>query len=391
MRTQVLQQPTIGVPWLERYGDEGAAPKQTPLQSFPFSIGRNDSADLTIDSTRVSREHALISQHGKKYFIRDLGSTNGTFVNGEQIEESPLVDGDLLAIANVEFTFFSGRSEARRTTATQVIGPKSAATGPGSAWALVREVRVWHERLMHRCVQSVFQPIVSLESGETLGYEALGEADDLGLGPARPETMVLAGESRLAGRIRQLLRRVASEQAADLEGGTHLFLKLVASELEDDCLQDNLARLSRTLPSDRRLVVEVPDGDVGDIPCFRDFMARLRDRGVQIAFDGFAAGPAQVIEHREIVPDYLKLARSMVRSLRRAGDRQRQVQLVVDAGREIGCDIVATGITTHEEADLCRQLGCRFAQGSLFSPQPAGRLSAPLVEMSLDSARVFQA
>ena len=270
-------------------------------------------------------------------------------------------------------------------------GPKSAAAGPGSAWALVREVRVWHERLMHRCVQSVFQPIINLETGETFGYEALGEADDLGLGPARPDTMVLGGESRLAGRIRQLLRRVASEQAADLDGGTHLFLKLVASELEDDGLQDNLARLSRALPSDRRLVVEVPDGAVGDIPCFRDFMARLRDRGVQIAFDGFAAGPAQVIEHREIVPDYLKLARSMVRSLRRAGDRQRQVQMVVDAGREIGCDVVATGITTHEEADLCRQLGCRFAQGSLFSPQPAGRLSAPLVEMPLDSARVFQA
>ena len=74
MRTQVLQQQTTGVPWLERYSDEGPAPQQTLLQSFPFSIGRNDSADLTIDSTQVSREHAVVSQHGKKYFIRDLGS-----------------------------------------------------------------------------------------------------------------------------------------------------------------------------------------------------------------------------------------------------------------------------------------------------------------------------
>src|SRR5689334_16783023 len=216
MRTQVLQQPSVGVPWLERYSDQDAAPEQTQLQSFPFSIGRNDSADLTIDSTQVSREHAVISQHGKKYFIRDLGSTNGTFVNGEQVTESPLSDGDLLAIADVEFTFFSGRTEARRTTATQVIGTKSAAPNGNAAsagWALVREVRVWHERLMHRCVQCVFQPIVDLESSETFGYEALGEADELGLSAPRPEAVVLSGESRFAARVRQLLRRVASEQA----------------------------------------------------------------------------------------------------------------------------------------------------------------------------------
>ena len=89
---------------------EGADPLQHPLHSFPFSIGRVESADLQIDDSRVSREHAVILREGKAYRVRDLHSTNGTLLNGQRMQDAELSDGDILVIAGVEFTFYAERS-----------------------------------------------------------------------------------------------------------------------------------------------------------------------------------------------------------------------------------------------------------------------------------------
>mgnify|MGYP001822858498 FL=1 len=68
-------------------------------------IGRTDDADICIDKTEVSRCHAMITIQGTTAFIEDLGSKNGTFVNGRQIDNpTPLTNGDEIWI---------GRSVAR--------------------------------------------------------------------------------------------------------------------------------------------------------------------------------------------------------------------------------------------------------------------------------------
>ena len=86
-RNGIMHETVVGAPWLERESPEGCVEK-TILATLPFRIGRHDSADLHIDSSQVSREHAVITRHGKKFQVKDLGSTNGTFLNGEQIEEA---------------------------------------------------------------------------------------------------------------------------------------------------------------------------------------------------------------------------------------------------------------------------------------------------------------
>jgi hypothetical protein len=70
------------------------------------NIGRGDEADIQIDDTSVSRLHCAIVL-GSEVLIRDLGSTNGTVVDGNRASESVLRDGSIIKIGNITLTYMS--------------------------------------------------------------------------------------------------------------------------------------------------------------------------------------------------------------------------------------------------------------------------------------------
>ena len=74
-------------------------------------IGRYDDNDIVIDNPYISRYHAEIITEGSRHLIRDLGSTSGTFANGERIAQRRLKDGDRVRLGRergIEFQFHSG-------------------------------------------------------------------------------------------------------------------------------------------------------------------------------------------------------------------------------------------------------------------------------------------
>jgi pSer/pThr/pTyr-binding forkhead associated (FHA) protein len=84
--------------------------KNRPLKTYPFngkemSIGRLPKNDIVIDNLSVSRRHAVIQRTKKGYKVNDNGSKNGTFLNGKQIEESLLKDGDVITIGKYQIVF----------------------------------------------------------------------------------------------------------------------------------------------------------------------------------------------------------------------------------------------------------------------------------------------
>lgn len=81
---------------------EGNSPKtQWPLAKRVTIIGRESDSDIQIDDRQVSRRHAEISQTLEGYTLRDLGSKNGTFLNGEAVSQKPRLirNGDEVGIA----------------------------------------------------------------------------------------------------------------------------------------------------------------------------------------------------------------------------------------------------------------------------------------------------
>ena len=75
------------------------------LDSDVTRIGRAVENEIVVLEKRASREHALIRRQGRKVFLEDLHSTNGTFLNEERIQSVvQLLDGDQIRIGNVTFT-----------------------------------------------------------------------------------------------------------------------------------------------------------------------------------------------------------------------------------------------------------------------------------------------
>src|ERR1700730_14773201 len=75
---------------------QGSEQKSIVLNHTPFTVGRKVDKDLVIADPRVSRDHAQILLEGKDFFLVDLSSKHGTFVNGERVQRQKLERGDRL-------------------------------------------------------------------------------------------------------------------------------------------------------------------------------------------------------------------------------------------------------------------------------------------------------
>jgi EAL domain-containing protein (putative c-di-GMP-specific phosphodiesterase class I) len=364
MRTRILNDTSSAAPWFEYYQVGNSRPIKQTITELPYVIGRDESADFCVQSSRVSRKHVMIDRRDGGFMLRDLESTNGTYVNGKRITEVTLADGDVIVIADFELTFFSGM-QPLRATATQVM-TQPVAEQLTNANDLIVQVRRLHERITHRAIKSCFQPIVRLETGDAYGYEAIRELRDLPGESQLAESLIAGTECRLTERINHQHRLCAAEQAMLLDAGAHLFFGLKVAEVSADFGRESLDRLVDVVAGKHQLVAEIPETAVCDIPYFRQFVADLGERGIEIAYGGFCMGPSQIAEWRTMAPSYLKLAPAVVRGIRRASGGWRMIQSVLEATRDLGCEVIAVGIDNESDAQCLRELGCSYAQGDYF-------------------------
>ena len=91
-------------------------------------IGRSEDCELRILDEAASRRHAEVTVDGARARLCDLGSTNGTRLNGRPVKDSPLADGDVIRIGEVEIAFIEKVEEERATVlaAPSPAGPERA-------------------------------------------------------------------------------------------------------------------------------------------------------------------------------------------------------------------------------------------------------------------------
>jgi hypothetical protein len=76
------------------------------LQAVLTRLGRHPDSEIALDDITVSRRHAEITRIGGVYFVRDVGSLNGTYVNQERIDEEQLRHGDEVQVGKFRLVFF---------------------------------------------------------------------------------------------------------------------------------------------------------------------------------------------------------------------------------------------------------------------------------------------
>jgi pSer/pThr/pTyr-binding forkhead associated (FHA) protein len=85
----------------------GRAGETFPLEQDRLTVGRRPESDIFLDDVTVSRDHAILVRRNADYYLDDLGSLNGTYVNRSRIESHRLTHGDELQIGKYKLAFLN--------------------------------------------------------------------------------------------------------------------------------------------------------------------------------------------------------------------------------------------------------------------------------------------
>ena len=222
--------------------------------------------------------------------------------------------------------------------------------------------------LRERTFHPVFQPIVDLQLGTVIGYEALTRFDS----GQRPDLCFAdAWSVGLGAHLERATIKAAVVASRDLPSGRWLDINVSPR------LLDRTGRLAELLRDvGRPIVIEITEHEViDDYVAIRAAAAALGG-DVRLAVDDAGVGIANFGHIIELRPDFVKLDLSLVRRVNADPGRQALVVAMNHFARTAGCRLVAEGVEGSDEADTLRELGVEFAQGHWFGyPEPAGLLS----------------
>ncbi len=81
------------------------------LDAMETKVGRDINNEIWLDDITVSRSHALITKSNGQYFIKDLGSLNGTYLNAISVRDTAITSGDEIQIGKYHLTLFVGHKK----------------------------------------------------------------------------------------------------------------------------------------------------------------------------------------------------------------------------------------------------------------------------------------
>lgn len=343
---------------------------RTVLRPLPFAVGRGSGCDLVLSSRHASQRHAEFFLRGATLWLRDLRSTNGTWINNERVRfESLVASGDVLRFADREFRLRS-EAVAPMVQQTQVFTRSDRMR----LEKIVREPLAFRNMLRDNALCPHFQPLVRFADGQIFGYEALGRGELDGRLTAPDDLFFIAEKLGLEVDLSAALRAQGAGLAERLPGDRAIFLNTHPAEIADPGLLLRSLELLRKRHPSLPLVLEVHEAAVADVSAFRELRFGLDGLDVALAFDDFGRGRSRLRELDEIAPNYVKFDADLIEKIHLPVHRRRHelVRNLVRLSREMAVVPIAECIETAEEAAACKDLGFELGQGYfLGTPAPA--------------------
>ncbi|ABS05786.1 diguanylate cyclase domain-containing protein [Kineococcus radiotolerans] len=221
-------------------------------------------------------------------------------------------------------------------------------------------------------VHSVFQPIIDLDSGAVVAYEALARGPQ---GPlATPDALFgAAREAGLLAELDQACRAAAFRGAVEhgLLAPLTVFVN-VEPEVLDTAPVDDLLALAAGAPGELRIVLEITERALATRPAeLLRTVDRVRALGWGVALDDVGADAASLAFMPLLRPDVVKLDLSLVQK-RPSPVIAEIMNAVNDYAERTGARVLAEGIETPQHLTIARALGAHLGQGWLFARPAAG-------------------
>lgn len=223
-----------------------------------------------------------------------------------------------------------------------------------------------------------FQPIVALEGGAIVGFEALGRTTE----PTAGSPPAMLNAAREAGELLELehaWRRRAIEAIAQAGLGRsrlRFFLNVDTRVIHDERFVPGFTRglLLEHDISPQRIVFELTEHDPElRGPRLSTLIPHYRSQGFGIALDDLGAGHASLLAMVQLEPGYVKLEQTIVRGIATSPIRRHLVEAMASFALRVGIAVVAEGIEDEGDLVVARQLGIPYAQGYLLGrPKPLG-------------------
>ena len=207
-------------------------------------------------------------------------------------------------------------------------------------------------------LSAVFQPIVELESGRPVGYEALAR---FAIEPVRspPEWFAEAEAVGLRTDLELAAVRAALEHLDRLPDGAFISVNVSPRVLLSPSMLETLGYV----PPDRLVVETTEHAEVEDYDALRRALLELRRHGARLAVDDAGAGINSLQHVRQVAPDMIKIDVSLIRGIENDSWAQAITDAFVALGRRKDMLVIAEGIESKRIVYVLQALGVRYGQG----------------------------
>ncbi|WP_243654267.1 GGDEF domain-containing protein [Novosphingobium sp. PhB57] len=351
-----------------------------------FRIGGDEFAVIVQDPAALRALDETMAGY-LAALARAGGQVDNPIVPRATIGYAELAPGDLLperVRQKADFALYHAKDTARgaHVPYSDEIGSRIT-----RRLAAVREVDV---ALREHRIETFYQPIVLIETGEIVGVEALcrmRSGDQLVSASAFHEATSDAGVA--TALTRQVISQVARDVRGWLDLGIafqHVGINVSSADFHSGTIYAVLAEsFDRENVPLKHVIVEVTevvcmDDDAGIV---RKSMQALRSRGIRLALDDFGTGYASLTHLMTVPVDIIKIDRSFVEDLVSRGPSAAIVEGVIGIARRLGIKVVAEGIENADQARELLALGCLLGQGFHYSRAvPAAEAGAMMLKLA---------
>lgn len=241
------------------------------------------------------------------------------------------------------------------------------------------------ETLLNKQMRVQFQPIIHFATGAVYGYESLIRMPQTGNLKRAGMYFHAANQARLVSWLDVACQELCFETAAKAGVRDHLFINMDAEGLAHLHLaeQSLAARAAEFNIAPSRVVLEITERQaVEDFPRLTQYIEQLREEGFKIAIDDAGAGYSSLHSIAELRPDFVKIDRSLVRTIENSPTRRALLSTLTHYAHQIGAHVIAEGLETRDELATVVEMGVSYGQGYLLG-KPADHFKSLRGEMQL--------